>query len=319
MEEKEQRISPITKTFRLAHVSDFHFRDHIPGTSSVPQRKSRNIRTILENVLVQIKESQVRFIAITGDLLDVPFNNTSVTGQQPYSRHQMEGAIFKDYELLKKMLDGSGLPYLAVPGNHDDYPIFHKVFGDGPWERKIEDIQIFGFPDREWEGHHPRRLSEERKRWESSLSKTDNLVQVHLQHFLVTPEKNKTYPYSYLEAREMLERQILSNQKALVLQGHYHPGSDTTQHGNAFYSTCPSFCESPHLWRLHTLVCQETTWYCTSRDMGVDVLGKKKVGEFVENATTPSLHPLAWSAKRLMEFLPSTYRTRKKCSGAASF
>ncbi|MBN8215606.1 MAG: HAD-IIIA family hydrolase [Spirochaetes bacterium] len=244
---------PKSRILRIAQLTDFHLRRKLPGSSFTPRRRSRLMPAILEAALAEVRAAKADFIAVTGDLVDVPGWLLSGDDYYPYPVKKTLIQAIADYRLIKRLLDATGIPYLAVPGNHDHLSSFYKVFPHGPWERDLHGLRILAFPDREHEAHHAQRLDAERLRWERALSDGDPRPQLHLAHYLITPEHNEGYPHNYLESASLLTANTESGKHALVLQGHFHPGSRPEKHGNMVYATAPTLCVAPHPWRLYTL------------------------------------------------------------------
>ena len=240
---------------RLAHLSDLHLRHAQPGSAHVVERRSRVMLELLSRALEEIAQRYVDFLAITGDLIDVPhhllYPNDYYAWQQQQELQRSEA--IDDYRAIKQLLDATGMPYLVLPGNHDYEPAFWEVFDRGPHLVSAGGYAIARFCDREWEGHVPRRLDRERKFWARLLSDPNAPPQIHLQHYVITPELNQGYPHTYFEHEELKRRMVASGTMALSLSGHYHSGTDLIREGACTFTTAPAFCDFPHRYRIYEL------------------------------------------------------------------
>ncbi|MEX6430665.1 MULTISPECIES: metallophosphoesterase family protein [Ferrimicrobium] len=132
---------------RIVHISDLHFE--LP-----PERLKPGVRQVLDQSAAILKALQPDFLAVTGDL----------TSYGCFDRNQLSG--------VRRWLDGLGLDYLVVPGNHDlsaneirgaAYPImetyepvawertnFARSFDQGPLvERTLDQVTVLGVALRE--------------------------------------------------------------------------------------------------------------------------------------------------------------------------
>jgi hypothetical protein len=153
---------------------------------------------------------------------------------------------------LRHLFDSTGIPYLTVPGNHDFARIMLEIFPEGIFVN--DDIRLAAFKDYESEVHVPVR--KDMAGFEALLKDKSAAVQVHLQHFLITPEIKLEYPYNYInskEIREMMDKKTGENRKLLSLSGHYHPGTEVVKINNCSLSVVPAFFKPPHIFRIHTI------------------------------------------------------------------
>ncbi len=235
-------------TMRIAHVSDFHLRLNQPGSSGFNNRRSREINKLLPALLSDIKKHNVNFLALTGDLLDVPNYIMFRDDYYDYRQAQWHELIERDYRWFKQQLDAAGIPYMVLPGNHDFEPVLWRVFDRTENCAKINGHHLYRFCDREQDYHIPRRLDRERKLWESALA--DPAPQVHLQHYVITPEFNKGYPHTYEEGAVLAQKMSQHGNVRLALSGHYHAGSDLLKINRSYFATIPAFCIAPHPYRI---------------------------------------------------------------------
>ena len=240
------------KKFIIGHLTDLHARQALHGSSAVLARRSRDVFDLLPGAIDILKTQGVNFLAITGDLIDVP---TFILAPNDYYQVPLADWLSlaeADYERIKEILDASALPYTVLPGNHDYEPILWQVFEKSPLYFAVEPgYRLVRFFDREWAGHIPRRFDRERKLWERMLSDEKSPPQIHLQHYVVTPELNEGYPHTYFEGENLKERIAASGRVILSLSGHYHRGTDLISADGSYFAVGPAFCEFPHPFRIY--------------------------------------------------------------------
>ncbi|MEM7028561.1 MAG: HAD-IIIA family hydrolase [Chloroflexota bacterium] len=238
----------------VGHLTDFHARQAIHGSAAVLARRSRDIFDLLPEAIDILKTQGVNFLAITGDLVDVP---TFILSPDDYYQTPLDDwlpSVRADYEQLKEILDSSGLPYMVLPGNHDYEPIFWQVFEKVPLYYDIEQgYRLVRFCDREWAGHIPRRFDRERKLWEKMLADEKSPPQIHLQHYVIKPELNEGYPHTYFEGESLKAQNTASGRVILSLSGHYHRGTDLISQDGCHFAVGPAFCEFPHPFRIYEI------------------------------------------------------------------
>lgn len=240
---------------RIAHITDTHLRHHTPGHARLAARRVRRGAELLNRALTDAKDRGADLALLTGDLVDVP--QYLFTPQRAADDEQMWQAVRADYRLVRQLLDDSGLPWIALPGNHDAYAVMAEELGKEPLVQDHGHLRFISFWDQEAAGHIPRRVDQDRLRFESALTDPDPRPQVHLQHFVLTPELDEGYPHTYLEGAELTRRVVGSDRVALVLSGHYHPGVAPTQHGSTTFSVTPALVQHPHPYRLFDVETRE--------------------------------------------------------------
>ena len=243
-----------TLPLRIAHLSDFHFRRALPGTSSIGARRSRD--GLVEAALARLEEEPPDLLVITGDLLDVPMFLLEAVPRgfpMPGGSAAWREAALADYRYLRERLEATGIPYRVVPGNHDEPEAFAEVFGDQGWDFSFRGHRVLSLVDHEQEGGAPRRLTPSRDRFEDALADADPTPQIHLQHYLLHPVGEGGYPYHYPE-HEALRREIAASGRVrLSLSGHYHAGTPLREEDGTFYSVAPALCHAPHRWRTYEI------------------------------------------------------------------
>src|SRR5688572_10106093 len=123
---------------RLAQITDLHLRQHLFGSPPNNVRRARIMAELFARALRDAKAGGAEFLAITGDLLDVPTWLYGPTwGFQTDDVGPWRDAALADYRLIKQLLDDIGLPYLVLPGNHDWEDVMWRVFDRADHSRVI--------------------------------------------------------------------------------------------------------------------------------------------------------------------------------------
>jgi len=237
---------------RIVHITDLHLRQALPGTAAIPERRSRLMPALLDRAIAQIRGLRPDVVVCTGDLLDYP---TDTAGQEA-----ARGAARRDLVTIARALRRAGCPYVVLPGNHDLPDLTWDVFGDALRDAVIGDLRFIAFDDVEGDGHVPRRTGSERARFQDALQDASGPPQVHVQHYLVWPERNEGYPHTYVDGDHLAERIVQSGLVRLVLSGHYHPGVAPERLGDTWFATAPAFCEAPHPFWVYDLDGADLRW-----------------------------------------------------------
>ena len=206
---------------KIAHITDLHFRHHLPGPVRGDKRLGRLIPEILPPVLDDMGKERIDFLAVTGDLLCYQYRDD-------IGPETSEQAI-RDLNLLKEMLKRLDCPAVVIPGNHDEEELVHRVFGPFPEEREIGGARVICFRDSYVPGDFPGRREEERRRLLRVLEDDDEREQVHLRHAVIWPKDEKTDPGHIEASRRLAERIGASGRVRLVLSGHRHAGYPPVQ------------------------------------------------------------------------------------------
>lgn len=239
---------------RLGQITDLHLRRHQPGSAAVLKRRSREMVALLPLALDRFKQEKIDFLAVTGDLLDVPSGMACRSDYYDSPYGGWEGQVREDYRWIKQRLDESRIPYAVLPGNHDMVGPFEEVFADQPAVIDLKQgFKIVKFHDREWAAHVPHRVDRERRRMEAVLAVESGSRQIHLQHYVIHPPCPGDYPYSYHEASDLQHTLVDSGSVLLALSGHYHAGSELVKLGDTCFSVGPAFAEFPHAVRIYDI------------------------------------------------------------------
>lgn len=236
---------------RLAHLTDLHLRNAIPGTAATAVRRSRTGLQHLARTLEEVSRRNVDVVVLTGDLVDVPdfLTEGMPRGCQMPDLCSWEPKVREDYRAIKELLDATAIPYRVLPGNHDHPEIFREVFSGHEQELGCNGYRLIPFHDYEHEGHVPRRYLASHFRFLEVLADANPAPQIHLQHYLFTPVPDSEYPYAYAEHAFLRRRIEESGRVRLCLSGHYHEG--LFQPGATTYAVTPAFCHADRAWRIY--------------------------------------------------------------------
>ncbi len=233
------------ETLRIAHISDLHLRRALPGVASVSRRLSRRVPDLLVEAVRRIGEVEPDLVAVTGDLVDYPLYDLR--------EGRFADAGERDLALVREAFAPLRCPIAWLYGNHDHPGLFRRVFGSQPVDFDVKGWRILVFNDDEVDCHAPQRMGQERERFLATLADGDPRPQVHLQHYLIAPDRSDGYPHNYREA-ESLERALAGDGRVrLVLSGHYHGGEALFRRGLAHFAVAPAFAEPPHPYRIFEL------------------------------------------------------------------
>lgn len=230
---------------RIAHISDLHLRHHLPGTAEISTRLSRLMPDYFAQALGAIQMHRPDVLILSGDLLDFPFEGMN----DPV----LQSAGLADLQLIADLLAPLPMPQVIVPGNHDHPALVEHLFPAGNGEITVKGYRILAFRDHEGPQHVPQRAGEERRRFFSALAGGNSLPQVHVQHYVVWPERNAGYPHTYGEGAAMREAITASGNVRLVLSGHYHAGVPLFADKGVYFATVASFAEAPHPYAIYDL------------------------------------------------------------------
>ena len=232
-------------TVRIAHISDLHLRHSIPGTSRVNRRLSRRIAGLFSRAISRIAELEPDLVIVTGDVLDYP--------EYALDDEDMQRRALDDLNTVRELLDSVNCPYVVVHGNHDHPTLTRRVFPKNHDDVQIAGHRVVSFYDDEVLEHFPQRMGTEREKFNRVLEDASGIPQIHVQHYLVWPEKREGYPHSYREADELHRRIIENGHVRLVLSGHYHAGIEPFRESDTWFAVAPAFAEPPHTFRVYDL------------------------------------------------------------------
>ena len=230
---------------RIAQISDLHLRHHLPGTASLAVRLSRLMPERFAQALERIRALSPDILVISGDLLDYPMDALDDPVTQQQGR--------QDLELIAELLDTLPLPVALVHGNHDHPALIDQVFGHLPNDQIVNGYRVLTFRDDEGENHVPVRAGQEQARFLAALQDPSSLPQIHIQHYVVWPERNEEYPHTYGTGASMREAIIGAGTVRLVLSGHYHTGVPLFFDKGVWFATARAFAETPHPFTIYEI------------------------------------------------------------------
>lgn len=229
----------------VAHISDLHLRHHLPGTSEITSRRSRDMPDRFAAAIAQIAAAAPDLLVISGDLLDYPLDKLN----DPETLAQGE----QDLRLIGEILDELTCPVALIHGNHDHPVLVRSVFGHLPMEQTVAGHRVLCFYDDEDIDHVPRRLGPSLQRFQAALSHDDPMPQIHVQHYVIWPLLNDDYPHTYYQGAWLRQQITSSDRVRLVLSGHYHKGVPLFQIDSTFFAVSRAFAEEPHPYCIYTL------------------------------------------------------------------
>lgn len=236
---------------RIVQLTDLHLRHHLPGTASVATRLSRAMPEHFAKALRHIRDLAPDLLVLSGDLTDYPLDLLDDPTTQAQGR--------KDLEVIAALLADLPFAVAAVHGNHDHPALFSEVFGHLPNDQVINGYRVLTFRDDEGENHVPVRVGTEQARFRAALDDPASPPQIHIQHYIVWPERNEEYPHTYGAGAQMREAMIASGNVRLVLSGHLHRGVPLFFDKGVWFATARAFTEAPHPYYLYEITNGEVT------------------------------------------------------------
>ncbi len=243
---------------RIAHISDLHLRQSLPGTSRGNRRLSRRMVELFSRAIRRMAEMKPDMAVVTGDILDYP--------EYAYDDADMKRRALEDLHTVRDLLDTLGCPYVVVYGNHDHPDLTTEVFPLDGNDLHVLGHRVIPFYDNEVLDHVPQRTGLEREKLNRVLEDDSDVPQIHVQHYLVWPEKREGYPHSYREAEELHRRVIESDRVHLILSGHYHDGIEPFREYETWFAVAPAFSEPPHRFFVYDLTETDLTHHVVAVD-----------------------------------------------------
>lgn len=279
---------------KIAHITDLHMRKQLPGCAAETQRLSRKMPELFERALEYLVREKPDMLALTGDILDFP----------EHARHDRRYLCWaeQDMQYIAERLDTLPFPCAVLPGNHDPMQSFKNVFGRLPDDVVWGGYRVVSFFDEEHDFHIPRRILGERQKLNRVLSDGSPVPQVHLQHYIIWPELDKSYPLNYREAEHLQAQLSADGRVRLVLSGHYHTGVPLQKCNKTWYATAPAFAEKPHQYCLYTISGDTVTEERRSVSAGSGTGRRKAV--FLDRDGTISPLPSYYHGPERMALLP---------------
>ncbi|MCM8804573.1 MAG: metallophosphoesterase [Candidatus Omnitrophica bacterium] len=212
---------------KILLIGDLHYRSD--GISLIPERKTKYGIEFLKRIKQRVKEN-IDIVIICGDILD--------DGENPKSE--------SEYIEIKKIFDSFEVKkILYVFGNHDKNPEkFYEIFGQENRYFVFDNFLFYTFCDRYFENDICVREKKEIENFKKFVKENRSKKIIVIQHNVVYPKLETTYPYNINEA-EKIHNLYKENNVFLSISGHYHKGIDLIKKDNIYYFILPAICEEP--------------------------------------------------------------------------
>jgi len=139
---------------------------------------------------------------------------------------------------------------LVITGDLLDYP-FDAL--DDPIAQELARRDLYLIADLIADVPVPVREGDSLARFQTALADPASPPQVHVQHYVVWPERNEEYPHTYGAGAAMREAILAAGNVRLVLSGHYHTGVPLFGDQSTYFATVPGFAVLPHPFALYEL------------------------------------------------------------------
>jgi histidinol phosphatase-like PHP family hydrolase len=220
-------------------IADPHFISAANHTCVHAGRHARLSLVLLRKTLWRLRHLGIKpdVIVLLGDMVD----NATKPGAE------------EDWQALAGEVHRTGIPVLAVPGNHDMDPArYAQAFCCEPGLHRLGDYVFLVFHDERQEGEQFRRPADQLDLPARAAATYPGLPIIALQHHPHTPHLAGDYPY-HLTNRDEVMASYRAAGVCLSLSGHYHAGQPPHNVDGVTYVTTPALCEAPfpfHLIRL---------------------------------------------------------------------
>ncbi|MEI6602030.1 MAG: metallophosphoesterase [Clostridia bacterium] len=212
----------------LHYVSDPSFENHCPT------RDSKQSLALFKGVLERHRSDDIDLVLLLGDLVD-DGNAACALG---------------DARAIAEAVKDAGIACIVAAGNHDTFPAeILTLFDDFEGLHTIKGYQFINFNDTYLADNTCTRDTSKQKRFLGEVNPA--LPLIVLQHNLVYPEVNESYPYGFLNSNEILEAYEQAG-VLLSISGHFHPGIAPKQFRGIHFVTCPALCERPYQYAILT-------------------------------------------------------------------
>ncbi len=220
-----------TRSLDILVLSDLHYVHAADHTCPIPERKCHLGPALVRMAFQQLRQDDVEpdLLILLGDLVDDGL---------------AEGAEVDLSAIAEAALE-TGLPVLAVPGNHDgDIGRFARLFRCTPGLHEVGGYGFLVFHDDVALDHVTTRPPEGLTLPVEIAREHPDLPLVALQHNPLHPHIEADYPYMLTDAGEIL-RGYNEAGVILSLSGHYHSGQPAHPVGGVTCCTLPAACEAP--------------------------------------------------------------------------
>ncbi|HPC49080.1 MAG TPA: metallophosphoesterase, partial [Kiritimatiellia bacterium] len=220
----------------LLAIADLHFTGLARQTAQPPQLRGELAQVLLRKVFARLTHMGVKpdLTVLLGDLTE--------DGTDPQAK--------LDLISLNGELTRSGIPVLALPGNHDIAPAaFHRLLGCEPGLHLFGGYGLVLFDDVYGEDRTCARTEDALAMLRQIAADHPDLPLIALQHPPIYPAIDSHYPYRPTNAAEILDT-FEKSKVVLSLSGHYHKGQKARMHEGVLYHTVPSLSEAPFRFSL---------------------------------------------------------------------
>lgn len=218
-------------TLDILVLSDLHYIGVADRICPIPERKCRLGPALVQAAFQQLEQDEIEpdLLILLGDLVDDGLADGAET----------------DLAAVAEAAHETGLPVLALPGNHDgDRARFVRLFGCNAGLHKIDGYGFLVFHDEVALGDVTTRRPEDLALPTEIARERPDLPLVALQHNPLHPAIEADYPYMPTNTQDILRGYAEAN-VILSLSGHYHHGQPAHPVGKVTYTTLPAACEAP--------------------------------------------------------------------------
>jgi predicted MPP superfamily phosphohydrolase len=221
-----------TTSLDILVLSDLHYIGVADRTCPIPQRKCQLGPALIRAAFWQLRQEGIEpeLLILLGDLVD----------------DGLADGAEADLAAVAQAAQETGLPVLAVPGNHDgDLAQFIRLYRCDPGLHEIGGYGFLVFHDEVAPDDVTTRPPEGLALPGQVARQRPDLPLVALQHNPLHPHIEDDYPYMLTNAREILQGYDEAG-VVLSLSGHYHPGQPAHPAGDVTCCTLPAACEAPY-------------------------------------------------------------------------
>jgi len=215
----------------LLVLTDLHYIHAADDLCAIERRRCELGPALIRAAFQEIQQAGVRpdALVLLGDLV----NNGLAAGAD------------RDLAEIVQAARDTGLPVLALPGNHDgDVATFVAAFDCPPGLHEIRGYGLIVFHDHVAPNDVTTRPEEPLALPEQIAHQRPDLPLVALQHNPLHPPIESDYPYLPTNVEEILAGYCAAN-VLLSLSGHYHLGQPAHPVGPTTCCTLPAACEVP--------------------------------------------------------------------------
>jgi histidinol phosphatase-like PHP family hydrolase len=218
------------RAMELLLIADTHYVRRAQHVCPIPERQAGLGRELVQRVRLRAaREGPVDAVVLMGDLVD--------NGEAPGAE--------KDLQALAEEVRKFEAPAIVVPGNHDgSADRLLGLLGDHTGVHRLRGYQLVTLAD-------AYRPNDEAARSEADLGLVVSAARqrpeepvIALQHNLVHPKIESTYPFNLTNSSEVM-RAYEAASVMLSISAHYHPGLAPEAVNGVQYVTCPALCEAP--------------------------------------------------------------------------